>query len=170
MSGTFRSQLAFQTPISHLKLVLCVIKCHQSQIGSTAKAWLPITPQVLCSLNEYWLSNNQGDDTLMIWAVCCFSFFSFIRAGKICTPSNDPADIYIYIYIIIYRWSFPPKHPEDLHWSIQKRCSYYCWSNRWLSRPRCRKLILQLEERKQVPYFVFLMEVLWPDRFCVFSL
>ena len=94
----------FTLPMPHLKLVLRGIKRHQSQIASTTKARLPITPHILRSLKEYWSANNQGDDTLMIWAACCLCFFGFLRAGEICTPSNakfdpgchlSPADISI---------------------------------------------------------------------------
>ena len=88
VSGTFRFQqscrthLHCQCPIC-MKLVLCGIKCHESELGSTSKVWLPITPQILWSLQDYWLSNNQGNDTPMILPACspCFSA-SF--EGEIC--------------------------------------------------------------------------------------
>ena len=68
----------FTLPMPHLKLVLRGIKRHQSELGSTSKVRFPITPQILQSLQDCWLSNNQGNDTLMIWAACSLCFFGFL--------------------------------------------------------------------------------------------
>ena len=159
----------FTLPMPHLKLVLRGIKHHQSEIGSTAKARLPITPQILRSLNEYWLSDNQGDDTLMIWAACCLCFFGFLRAGEICTPSNaifdpgchlSPADISI----------DDPSHPSILRICIkQSKTDPFRKGVHIIVGATGDCLcpvaaVLQIGGSSQVPYFVFPMEVLSPDR------
>lgn len=46
---------------------------------------LPNYPDILCKLKEVWSESVDDPDTKLIWAVCCFGFFVFLRAGEMTT-------------------------------------------------------------------------------------
>ena len=55
---------------------------------------LPITPPILRQLRSVWSREVHNYDHILIWAVCCVSFFGFFRLGEL-IPSSvsafDPA-------------------------------------------------------------------------------
>ena len=102
-----------------LKLVLRGVKCHQAKCGTNSRIRLPITPSILRSLHSYWLSNDTGHGAPMLWAACFLCFFSLLRSGEICTPSDlsydpschlSPGDIS----------SNDPSHPSVLRVNIKQ--------------------------------------------------
>ena len=55
---------------------------------------LPITPEILLRLKNYWSTSTelQGRDTKMLWGACCLCFFGFLRSGEVVSPTESSYD------------------------------------------------------------------------------
>ena len=55
---------------------------------------LPITPEILLRLKNYWSTGTelQGRDTKMLCGACCLCFFGFLRSGEVVAPTESSYD------------------------------------------------------------------------------
>ena len=55
---------------------------------------LPITPEILLRLKNYWSTSTElrGRDTKMLWGTCCLCFFGFLRSGEVVLPTESSYD------------------------------------------------------------------------------
>ena len=66
-----------QTPMPLLEYVLLGIKRSQARFPIPPKPRLPITPQILAKLQQWWVLTPPTHDGLMLWAAVCVGFFGF---------------------------------------------------------------------------------------------
>ena len=55
--------------------------------GRQRRAWLPITPTILCQLKEVWSQMPDRHNAAMLWAVSTLCFFGFLRTGEAVAPA-----------------------------------------------------------------------------------
>ena len=98
LHAQFNSQL---TP--RLQLILKDIQKNQA-ISHPQRACLPITLQIMQSINDLLTNQPHSYANILIWAACCLAFFRFLWVSEFTIPSNtnydeechlSPADISI---------------------------------------------------------------------------
>ena len=65
-----------------LRQVLKGVKVEAGKKGKAPRAWLPITPAILCKLKTVWLHSEPSYNSTMLWAASTVMFFSFCRSGE----------------------------------------------------------------------------------------
>ena len=66
----------------------------REQAGQPRRTRLPITLEILRSINEHWRERWVEWDIVMLWTVITLCFYGFLRAGEVVVPSDtefDPA-------------------------------------------------------------------------------
>jgi len=74
-----------------LQLVFCSIKKSQALI-TLPRAWLPITIQIMQSIQQILSNQPNSYRNIMLWAVCCLAFFGFLLVSEFTIPSQDAYD------------------------------------------------------------------------------
>ena len=99
LSAVRRLQIASNLPdpqiasMPKLEGVIRGIKSQQaSSRVSSDKKRLPITPNLLFKLKEYFQQRSADPDSFMLWAAVSTCFFGFMRAGEMTVPSETSFD------------------------------------------------------------------------------
>ena len=58
----------------------------------SARNRLPITPDLLLKLKDYFQQRSANPDSFMLWAAISTCFFGFMRSGEITVPSESAFD------------------------------------------------------------------------------
>ena len=99
LSAVRRFQIASNLPdpqiasMPKLEGVIRGIKSQQALSRDTsAKKRLPITPDILLKLKDYFQQRSADSDSFMLWAAVSTCFFGFMRAGEMTVPSESSFD------------------------------------------------------------------------------
>ena len=77
-----RPSKPFTHAMLHLKLVLRGVKHHRAECGTKSRIHLPITPDILRSLQSYWLSSDFGQNVPMLWAGVVYASLASSGQGR----------------------------------------------------------------------------------------
>lgn len=69
-----------------------VVKGFKKAMVNKARPRLPITPQIIESLQTQWEKLPEQGDASMLWAAACMCLFSFLRCGEVVIPSDSTFD------------------------------------------------------------------------------
>ena len=72
-----------------------IANCRQYNIPSSfevdhgnRQSRLPITPEILRHIKEYWEEDQIDRDRVMLWAAFMLCFFSFMQSGELCCTTG----------------------------------------------------------------------------------
>ena len=75
-----------------LQLVIAGARRCLPRLVDSSRQRMPITTSVLREIKALWLAKAHEFDVMLLWAVCCTSFFGFFRMGELTVPSPASYD------------------------------------------------------------------------------
>ena len=86
------------------RLELVVRGMKREQAGQPTRTRLPITPEILKRIRQYWKGRQAEWDIVMLWAAMTLCFYGFLRVGEVVVPSDtefDPSQHLEYVDVAV---------------------------------------------------------------------
>ena len=74
------------------RLELVVRGMKREQAGQPTRTRLPITPEILSRIHQYWKGRQGEWDIVLLWAAMTLCFYGFLQAGEVVVPSETEFD------------------------------------------------------------------------------